>query len=75
MQDGWHKYEDAFPGLKSPALIDEVFFYRGKPVGRIEQFVENDPCYANDIRGRLGAITDAAAAREEIERRILRVVE
>lgn len=71
----WRKYEEAFPGMKSPALIDEVLFYRGKPIGRIEQFCEGGSCYANDVRGRLGAFTDADAAREAIERRVLRVVE
>ena len=42
--------------------------------GEIEQFEPSGPCYANTIRGRIGAMTDVDAARAAVERTVLQVV-
>ena len=74
MNDGWHPRVRAFPGVSSDAVVDDVLFVDGKPVGTVEQFHEGASVYANDNRGRLGAFETVAAAKAAVERRALRVV-
>lgn len=53
----------------------DLLAYDGKRlVGRVEQFFENGPAYANIANRRSGAMDDVDAAKRWVERNFIRVV-
>jgi hypothetical protein len=59
---------------KHDGHVCEVLYVRGRYWGQIEQLDPGGLCYASTIRGRIGAMTDIAAARAAVERTVLKIL-